>query len=121
MIAWGSSADASQFIASDRKAVDQSGSCSYTSNNETSEFEGDYSGNPPSSCFNPGGYLATQVFVTSSSLFSSGLISGFYVEAQCGTFTITIQAEGGPCEGIYQGTAEGYLSNTVGRLAPIMH
>ncbi len=114
-------ADAATVIANNRTAVDQSGSCSYTSNNETTKYEGDYSASPPSSCSNPGKYLDTQVFVTSSSLFSPGLISGFNVEVQCGTFTIAIQAVGAPGEGVDQGTADGYLSNAVGRFATTVH
>jgi hypothetical protein len=121
IIEWDKSTYASEFVADDHKAVDKAGSCSYTSNNETTEFEGDYSGSLPSSCLNPGRYLATQVFVTSSSLFSPGLTSGFYVEAQCGIFTITIQAEGEPGYGISQVTADGYLSNAVGHFAAAVH
>lgn len=121
IIDWGAAADAGNAIADNRTAVDTSGSCSYTSNNETAQYEGDYSATPPSSCSNPGKYLDTQVFVTSSSLFSPGLISGFNVEVQCGTFTIAIQAEGKPGAGVDQGTADGYLSNAVGRLAATVH
>jgi hypothetical protein len=121
IIDWGTAADAGTAIANNRIAVDTSGSCSYTSNNETAQYEGDYSASPPSSCSNPGKYLDTQVFVTSSSLFSPGLISGFNVEVQCGTFTIAIQAEGAPGAGVDQGTADGYLSNAVGRLAATVH
>lgn len=115
IIEWNSDADANRSIADDRNAVNKTGSCSYTSNNETSQFEGDYSGSPPS-CTNSGNYLATQVFVTSSSIFSPGLVSGFLVETQCGNITITIEAEGGPGEGVSQNAADGYLSNAVGRL-----
>jgi len=121
IIDWGTVADAGTAIANNRTAVDTSGSCSYTSNNETAQYEGDYSANPPSSCSNSGKYLDTQVFVTSSSLFSPGLISGFNVEVQCGTFTIAIQAEGAPGAGVEQGAADGYLSNAVGRLAATVH
>jgi hypothetical protein len=121
IIDWGTAADAGTAIANNRTAVDTSGSCSYTSNNETAKYEGDYSASPPSSCSNPGKYLDTQVFVTSSSLFSPGLISGFNVEVQCDTFTIAIQAEGAPGAGVDQGTADGYLSNAVGRLAATVH
>ena len=121
IIDWDADADAGTAIADNRTAVDTSGSCSYTSNNETAKYEGDYSASPPSSCSNPGKYLDTQVFVTSSSLFSPGLISGFNVEVQCGTFTIAIQAEGAPGAGVDQGAADGYLSNAVGRLAATVH
>jgi hypothetical protein len=121
IVDWGTAADAGTAITDNRTAVDQSGSCSYTSSNETTKYEGDYSASPPSSCSNPGKYLDTQVFVTSSSLFSPGLISGFNVEVQCGTFTIVIQAEGAPGAGVDQGTADGYLSNAVGRFAATVH
>jgi hypothetical protein len=121
IIDWGTAADAATAITNNRTAVDQNGSCRYTSNNETTQYEGDYSASSPPSCSNLGKYLDTQVFVTSSSLFSSGLISGFNVEVQCGTFTIAIQAEGAPGAGVDQGTADGYLSNAVGRFAATVH
>jgi len=121
IVDWGTDADAGTAIASNRAAVDKSGSCSYTSGNETTQYEGDYSASPPSSCSNPGNYLDTQVFLTSSSLFSSGLTSGFNVEVQCGSFTIAIQAEGAPGAGVDQGTADGYLSNAAGHFAATVH
>jgi hypothetical protein len=121
IVDWNTAADAGNAIANNRTAVDQGGGCSYTANNTTTQYEGDYSASPPSSCSHPGNYLDTQVFVTSSSLFSPGLISGFNVEVQCGTFTIAIQAQGGPGSGVDQGTAEGYLSNAVGRFAATVH
>jgi hypothetical protein len=121
IVDWDTAADAGTAIANNRTAVDKSGSCSYTSNNETTQYEGDYSGSPPSSCSNPGNYFDTQEFITSSSLFSPGLTSGISVEVQCGTFTIAIQAYGAPGAGVDQGAADGYLSNAVGRFAGTVH
>jgi hypothetical protein len=121
IVNWDTAADAGAAIASNRTAVDKSGSCSYTASNETTEYEGDYSTSPPSSCSDPGNYLDTQVFITSSSLFSPGVTSGFNVEVQCGTFTVAIQADGAPGAGVDQGAADGYLSNAVGRFASTVH
>ena len=117
IVDWDTAADAGTAISNNRAAVDKSGSCSYTTNNETTQYEGDYSASPPSSCSNPGNYLDTQVFITSSSLSAAGLTSGFNVGVQRGTFTIAIQAEGGPGAGVFQDAADGYLSNAVGRFA----
>ena len=121
IVDWSTAADASAAIAENRTAVDRSGDCTYTYSGEKTEYEGDYQASPPSSCADPGNYLDTQVFITSSSLFSPGLTSGFNSEAQCGTFTIAVQAEGAPGFGVDQGTNDGYLGNAVGLLAAAGH
>lgn len=111
---WDRAADAGQAIKVDRQAVDQSGSCSITSSGATEEYSGDDAGSPPSSCVSPGQYFATQINTTSSSFASP--YNGFFIQAQCGTTTITVKIESDLPGGITQQSADGYLSSAIGKL-----
>jgi hypothetical protein len=111
---WDSAADAGQAIKVDRQAVDQSGSCSITSSGATEEYSGDDAGSPPSSCVSPGQYFATQINTTSSSFASP--YNGFFIQAQCGTTTITVKIESDLPGRITQQSADGYLSSAIGKL-----
>jgi hypothetical protein len=110
---WDSATDASQSITKARQAVDQSGSCSFTMAGVTQQFTGDYAGSPPSGCTNPGQYLASRASASSPS--SASLYQGFNVAAQCGLTTVSLRVES-DLPGIDQSTADGYLSNAIGRL-----
>jgi hypothetical protein len=111
IIQFDTAADAEKSIMGDRQAVDQTGSCSVTFSGVTEQYQGDNPGSPPSSCPNPEQYFATQASVPASSY------SGFLVEAACGTFTITVEAQGGPGAEVDMQTADGYLSSAVGQFA----
>jgi hypothetical protein len=114
LVSWSSAADADQAITGDREAVDQSGSCSISSGGATAQYTGDYPGSPPSSCVSPGQYFATQVKVTPpSSMF---LDFGFAITARCGTTTILLEVVSDLPGAITQQTADGYMSDAVGRL-----
>lgn len=114
LVSWSSAADADQAITTDRQAVDQSGSCSFTSSGITEEYSGDDAGSPPPSCENPGQYFATQVEVSSPSFILPYF--GFLVQAHCGTTTITVQVESDEPGAITQQSADGYLSSAIGKL-----
>ena len=114
LVSWDSAADAGQAITNNRQAVDQSGSCSITSNGATGQYTGDYAGSPPPSCVNPGQYFATQIKVSFPS--STFPYFGFVVQAQCGATTIFIRVYNDQPGAITQQVANGYLSSAVSKL-----
>lgn len=117
LVTWGSASDAGQAITSNRQAVDQSGSCSFTASGSTATYTGDYQGSPPSSCVSPGQYFATAVSISfSSSALPELPESGYVVEAQCGATTIWIRIYGGFANSLTQQTADGYLSSAIDNL-----
>jgi hypothetical protein len=114
LVSWRSSADADQAITGDREAVDQSGSCSISSDGTTAQYSGDYPGSPPSSCASPGQYLATEVKITpASSMF---LYFGYAITARCGTTSIFLQVVSDLPGAITQQTVDGYMSDAAGSL-----
>lgn len=114
LVSWRSASDAGQAVTNNRQAVDQSGSCSFTSSGVTAVYTGDNAGSPPSSCVSPGQYFATQVNVSSPSFTFPYF--GFTVEAQCGATTIFIRVYSDQPGAITQQTADGYLSSAIGKL-----
>jgi hypothetical protein len=114
LVSWDNAADPGQVITTARQAVDQSGSCSMTSNGVTTEYTGDDPGSPPSSCVSPGQYFATQAKISSPSFTFP--FFGFTVIAQCGTTTIFVRVVSDLPGAVTQQTADGYLSSAVGNL-----
>jgi hypothetical protein len=115
LTSWDSTSDARQAIADARRTIDQRESCSITtSNGSTLEYTGDDPGSPPSSCVNPGQYLATQAKISSPSVIFPYF--GFAVIAQCGPTTIFIRVYSRQPGAITQQVADGYLGSAVGRL-----
>ena len=106
---WQTSSAAGQAVTTNREALDASGSCSVTTSGVTERYIGDDAGSPPSSCTNPGQYLATQSSIPSDFYF------GYDVEAQCGNFTIVVDAQGSPSGIGTQSVVDGYLSSAVGQ------
>ena len=89
LVAWDTVADASQAIINDRRAVNEDGNCSVVSKKTTTQYSGDFSGSPPSSCADPGQYFATEMRVPWPA--SEDTSYGFMAEVQCGTITIAIR------------------------------
>lgn len=117
LVSWQSAADAGQAITDNRQAVDQRGSCPFTSSGTTATYTGDNPGSPPSSCVHPGQYFSTVVSISfSSSTFPEPPDSGYVTEAQCGATTIWVRVYGAFGSGITQQTADGYLSSAIGKL-----
>jgi hypothetical protein len=115
LISWDSTSDARQAITDARQTIDQRESCSITtSNGSTLEYTGDDPGSPPSSCVNPGQYLATRAKISSPSIRSPYF--GFAAIAQCGPTTIFIRVYSRQRGAITQEVADGYLSSAVDRL-----
>ncbi len=117
LVSWNSISDASQTITAGRQAIDRSGSCSGASNGATIVYSGDSPGSPPSSCVNPGQYLATQAKLSSPSTKFPYL--GFTIVAQCGPTTIFIRVYSQQPGAVTQQVTDGYLSSAVGRLKSI--
>jgi hypothetical protein len=107
IVSWDSPNHASNDVVNSRNAINQTGSCSISSNGVTENLIADNSGSPPAACAN-GQYVAAQTSIQSSFYF------GFRVGTQCGSFTVSIEILGG--SEITQETADGYLSSAVGRL-----
>jgi len=114
LVSWDSTSEAGRAITVARQTIDQRESCSITSNGATLEYTGDDQGSPPSSCVNPGQYLATQVKISSSSIAFP--FFGFAAIAQCGPTTIFIRVYSHQPGAITQQVADGYLSSAVDRL-----
>ena len=115
LVTWDNTNDADQSITDDRQAVDQNEGCSTVSpSGITQKYSGDEQGSPPQDCVDSGQYFATQATASSPSFFS--LYFGFFVEARCGTTTITITIENDLPGGKTQQTADGYLSQAIGKL-----
>jgi hypothetical protein len=113
LVSWPTVQDASNSIAADRKAIDQRESCSDVVSGSTETFTSDYPGSPPPSCINPGQYFASSVETTSPSAVLP--YQGFFVEAQCGTITISVKEELN-LPGASQQTADGYLGSAISKL-----
>jgi hypothetical protein len=112
---WPSASAAARAVEVNSQAVDQGGSCDVTtSDGVTQQYEGSYSGLPPTSCINPGQYLATGV--TESSTSFALPYQGFLLVTQCGTATISVQITEDLPGAITQQIAAGYLSRATGKL-----
>jgi hypothetical protein len=111
LIDWDSAADAGASVAADRSAVDETGSCSFSSDWVTQVFNGDDTGVPPQEC-GAGQYLGTQASIPD--WFSNGYVA----EAQCGSFEIEIMIIGNASSAgaIDQDVNDGYLNTAVGTL-----
>lgn len=113
IINWGSISKAAQSITDDATALGRNG-CNFSSNQTTQEFGAPTSGAAPQDC-GSGDELVTPVGLSSAvpnSNYSS--YSGYFVEAQCKAFTISI--EDIQTSGFPQAQVDGYLSHAIGQL-----
>lgn len=109
IVDWDNANDAGNAVIDARNTIDQTGSCSVSSNGVTESLIADNEGSPPAACANAQ-YLAAQTSIQSS------FYNGFQVATQCGSFTVVIEILGGVGSIITQETADGYLSSAVGQL-----
>lgn len=111
IIDWGSTLKAAQFITNDEAALGQSG-CNFTSNQTVQKFFAvPASGTPPQGC-GSGNELVASVGLSGPDYSGYG---GSFIEAQCKTFTISIEN----ISNIYNPDAEaqtdGYLNRAAGQ------
>jgi hypothetical protein len=113
IINWGSSTKAAQSITKDEAALGQSG-CNFTSNQTTQNFTAPTSVAAPQEC-GSGDELVASVGLSSTvpnSAYSS--YSGYFIETQCETFTISI--EDMQTSFLPQDQVNGYLNHAAGQL-----
>jgi hypothetical protein len=113
LVNWGSTPKAAQSITNDEAALGQNG-CNLTSNHTTQEFGAPVSETAPLDC-GSGDELVASVGLASTipnSDYSS--YNGYFVEAQCKTFTISIEEIN--TSGFPLAQVDGYLNRAAGQL-----
>jgi hypothetical protein len=116
IIDWGNALEASQSITSDENALGQKG-CDLTGSEATYSFGLQTTGTSPQEC-GSGNELTMVVSVSSSgSNSNSYAYNGFFIEAQCKTYTISIEDMANYYYTNAGTQADGYLNAAAGRLS----
>jgi hypothetical protein len=104
IVYWRTAAEAAGYVSADRHAVLRT-NCVTTYNGQTDRMSGSYPGNPPASCVAPASYFATRLVTN----IGYGSTSSFYIDVQCGSFTLSIETIPNPDSSVTLYTTLGYF------------